>query len=89
MRQETVPRGDVEVLHEGQWLPGPLLHAYRCDDGRWRGIVRYTACVGERSAIGTASRPTCQPRRRPVAGGWGGWVDNAFVTYAVSTLAWP
>lgn len=38
----------MEVLHEGRWLPGLLLHAYRRDDGRWRGIVRYTAGVGER-----------------------------------------
>lgn len=38
----------VEVLHAGRWLPGILLHAYRRDDGRWRGIVRYTAGVGER-----------------------------------------
>jgi len=38
----------VEVLHEGRWLPGTLLHAYRRrEDGRWRGIVRYTADVGE------------------------------------------
>lgn len=37
----------VEVLHEGRWLPGRLLHAYRRDNGRWRGIVRYTAGVGE------------------------------------------
>ena len=40
-------QGTVEVLHEGRWLPGLLLHAYRRDDGRWRGIVRYTAGVGE------------------------------------------
>lgn len=38
----------IEVLHEGRWLPGTLLHRYRRrEDGRWRGIVRYTAGVGE------------------------------------------
>lgn len=39
--------GVVEVLQEGRWLPGIRLHVYRRDDGRWRGIVRYTAGVGE------------------------------------------
>lgn len=41
--------GAVEVLHDGRWLPGTLMHAYRRrEDGRWRAIVRYTAGVGER-----------------------------------------
>ncbi len=39
--------GAVEVLHEGRWLRGRLLHTYRQSNGRWRGIVRYTAGVGE------------------------------------------
>lgn len=39
--------GAVEVWHEDRWLRGRLLHTYRRDNGRWRGIVRYTAGVGE------------------------------------------
>jgi hypothetical protein len=30
----------VEVLHDGQWVPGRLL-AYRRDRDGWRGMVRY------------------------------------------------
>ena len=37
----------VEVLHDGTWLPAALMRTYRRDDGRWRGIVRYRAGVGE------------------------------------------
>lgn len=47
MSLQTERDGAVEVLHEGRWLRGRLLHAYRQGDGRWRGIVRYTAGVGE------------------------------------------
>ncbi|NHC44972.1 hypothetical protein [Motilibacter aurantiacus] len=35
----------VEVLHDGEWLPGTLLHAYRVGD-RWRAVVRYYAGPG-------------------------------------------
>jgi hypothetical protein len=37
---------EVEVLHDGRWVRGWLLHAYRTADGRWRGVVRYTVGVG-------------------------------------------
>lgn len=37
---------DVEVLHDGCWLPARLLHAYRTPDGTWRGVVRYTLAPG-------------------------------------------
>ena len=47
MSLQTERDGAVEVLHEGRWLRGRLLHTYRRADGRWRGIVRYTAGVGE------------------------------------------
>ena len=47
MGLQTDRDGAVEVLHDGRWLPGLLLHTYRRNDGRWRGIVRYTAGVGE------------------------------------------
>lgn len=64
--------GAVEVLHEGRWLSGRLLHAYRRDDGRWRGIVRYTAGVGavragprpERHQEATRANAHCHPCRR-------------------------
>lgn len=79
------PRRDsaVEVRHEGRWLPGSLLHAYRHDDGRWRGIVRYTADVGEQyeqgrdqddiRRPGEAHRqllPARPPGSTPVTRGW-------------------
>ena len=37
----TEPR-DVEVLHEGRWLPARLLRAYRKPDGTWRGVVTFS-----------------------------------------------
>lgn len=37
----------VEVMHDGSWLPATLMHTYRRNDGRWRGVVRYSAGVGE------------------------------------------
>ncbi|RZS89630.1 hypothetical protein EV189_1399 [Motilibacter rhizosphaerae] len=37
----------VEVLHEGRWVPGTLLRAYRTG-GRWRAVVRYATAPGER-----------------------------------------
>lgn len=33
---------DVEVLHEGRWLPARLLRAYRKEDGTWRGVVTFS-----------------------------------------------
>lgn len=36
----TYPR-DVEVLHDGRWIRGQLLWAYRTPEGQWRGIVHY------------------------------------------------
>lgn len=47
MNLQTERDGAVEVLHDGRWLRGRLLHTYRQPNGRWRGIVRYTAGVGE------------------------------------------
>ncbi len=47
MSLQTESHGAVEVLHDGRWLRGRLLHTYRQPNGRWRGIVRYTASVGE------------------------------------------
>jgi hypothetical protein len=41
MSLQTQSHGAVQVLHEGRWLRGRLLHSYRQPDGRWRGIVRY------------------------------------------------
>ena len=35
----------VEVLHEGRWLPGTLLHAYLVGE-RWRAVVRYYTGAG-------------------------------------------
>lgn len=55
----------VEVLHEDRWLSGRLLHAYRREDGPRRGVVRYTAGLGEqyeqardRDKVRTVSRGT-------------------------------
>ena len=42
----TAPR-PVEVLHDGQWVRGTLLAAYRCGS-RWRAVVRYAVRPGER-----------------------------------------
>lgn len=35
----------MEVLHEGRWLPGTLRDAWQ-EDGRWFGLVEYSAGVG-------------------------------------------
>lgn len=35
----TYPR-PIEVLHDGRWILGRLLHAYETPDG-WRGVVEY------------------------------------------------
>lgn len=35
-----------EVLHDGVWVEGQLLHWYRTDAGRWRGVVRFSAGLG-------------------------------------------
>lgn len=38
----------VDVLHEGRWVRGTLLVAYRSGSaGRWRGVVRYAVAPGE------------------------------------------
>ena len=37
----------VEVLVDGHWHPG-MLEAWRAQDGRWRGYVRWTIGVGMR-----------------------------------------
>lgn len=69
MSPQTESQGAVEVLHEGRWLRARLLHAYRQPNGRWRGIVRYTAGVGEQyeqgrdqDGIRAASNLRDQPR---------------------------
>lgn len=54
----------VEVLHGGRWLPGILLHAYRRDDGRWRGVVRYTAGVGEQYEQGRDQDDIRMPKQQ-------------------------
>jgi len=41
------PRKPVEVLMGGAWHPGTL-EAWRAEDGRWRGYVRWTVGVGMR-----------------------------------------
>ncbi len=38
---------ECEVLHEGRWVSAWLLHHYRTDEGRWRGVVTYTVGIGE------------------------------------------
>ena len=38
------PHKPVEVLADGVWHPGEL-EAWRAQDGRWRGYVRWTCLV--------------------------------------------
>jgi hypothetical protein len=45
LRAAVLPR-PVEVVHQGRWVPGTLLAAYRFR-GRWRGVVRYSVAPGE------------------------------------------
>ena len=60
----------MEVLHDGRWLPGILLHAYRRDGGRWRGIVRYTAGVGEQYEQGRDQDDIRRPAGVLLPAGW-------------------
>ena len=34
------------MLHDGRWVRGWLRHRHRTPEG-WRGVVRYTAGVGQ------------------------------------------
>jgi hypothetical protein len=45
LRAAELPR-PVEVVHQGRWVRGTLLAAYRFR-GRWRGVVRYSVAPGE------------------------------------------
>jgi hypothetical protein len=51
-----------EVLHDGRWIAGWLLHWYRDPrDGRWRGVVQYTVAPGA-----TYYQPRDQTELRPI-----------------------
>ena len=63
----VLPR-PVEVRHDGRWVPAALLAARRGRDGRWRGLVQFTAEVpvaslGARRLL----RLEDDPRRAPLA----------------------
>src|SRR5215213_2105616 len=45
----------VEVLADGVWHPGEL-EAWRAQDGRWRGYVRWTVGVGMRHMTSDVQR---------------------------------
>ena len=52
----------VDVLHDGRWLPGWLLAARKDPGGPWRGLVRYTAAPGLQYYHW---RPYAELRQRP------------------------
>ena len=56
-----IPRRPAEVLHDGEWLPADLLHAYRDRHGRWHAVVEYTVRPGEKYHH---ARPQGEVRRR-------------------------
>lgn len=52
-------RREVEVLHEGQWLPATLRDAWQ-QDGELFGLVEYSAGVGMKYV---QHRPASELRR--------------------------